>query len=283
MANTAQHNLVLKKYDGKLNLIKDLAQMIDREYSELFHSVIVHGSVATNEVIPYSDFDGLLVVKDSFLTSEKLNRFKSESMKLILKFDPLQHHGWFQIKESQWQDYPQHYLPYEVLENSKLVFPSTNAVEVVLTVNTNEVNYKKSLSQLLKSIENQSNRNFKSERLYEVKSFLSKVMLLPTMYYSAKYNDGIFKKDSFVVVKINFNTEEWNCIHIASLIGSRWNYSLTPIQKLIVTRPERLFRRLTKKYISPRISDDIVIELNEEFFKSLKLFIKKINKDILAN
>lgn len=283
MGNTQKHNLVISKYDGELNLINDLAQMIERDYSKLFHSVIVHGSVATNEVIPYSDFDGLLVVKDSLLNTKKLKKFKKESMKLILKFDPLQHHGWFQINESQLNDYPQYYLPYEILLHSKLIFPRTKSIEANLTVNKDEIDYKRSLKQLISSIQYQSNSDFKSERLYELKSLLSKVMLLPSMYYAAKYNKGIFKKDSFVTVKIDFNAVEWSCIDTASCIRANWSYSMNPIQKQIMTRPERLFRRLTKKYIAPKISDDIKKELDEEFFKSLNLFTQKINKDIFAN
>ena len=107
-------------------------------------------------------------------------------------------------------------------------------------------------------------------------------MLLPSMYYAAKYNKGIFKKESFTVVKNDFMADEWSCMDKASFIRYNWNYSLTPIQKFIMTRPEKLFRRLTKKYVSPRISDDILKELDANFFKSLNLFIEKINKDIFA-
>ena len=49
-----------------------------------------------------------------------------------------------------------------------------------------------------------------------------------------------------------------------------------------MTRPERLFRRVTKKYVSPKIADDMSKELDADFFKSLNLFIQKINKDIFA-
>ena len=282
MGNTQQYKVVIKEYDDNLELINKLGQLIEQDYSELFHSVIVHGSVATNEVIAYSDFDGLLVVKDNFISSKKLEKFKTESMKLILEFDPLQHHGWFQIRESQLKDYPQYYLPYEILENSKLIIPKQAFLELNLTINKDDVDYKRSLKQLIGSINIQSRSNFESVRIYDLKSFLSKVMLLPSMYYAAKYNKGIFKKESFTVVKNDFMADEWSCMDKASFIRYNWNYSLIPIQKFIMTRPEKLFRRLTKKYVSPRISDDILKELDANFFKSLNLFIEKINKDIFA-
>lgn len=282
MVTKQQINITINSYDGELPLVSALSSLIERKYSEIFHSVIVHGSVATNEVIPYSDFDGLLIVKDNFATSKQLQKFKIDSMKLILKFDPLQHHGWFQILESQLREYPQHYLPYETLEYSKLIFPSNDTIELNLNIKEDNIDYKKSLKQLINSIEIQSTYNFKNERLYDFKSFLSKVMLLPTMYYSAKHHKGIFKKDSFVNVKGDFSEEEWRCIDIASRIRLKWNYNLSSLEKLVMTRPERIFRRITKKYVSPKIGEDTLIDLDAEFFKSLKLVIKKINKDIFV-
>lgn len=277
--NSKTYKIIITKYDGDLKIVKDIALLIDRKYSELFHSVIVHGSVATNEVIPYSDFDGLLIVKDKFVNSKKLVDFKLESMKLILKFDPLQHHGWFQIKESQLQDYPQDYLPYEVLTRSKLIFPNMSRIELTLAINEEKVDYKKDLSQLIKSIEKQALYDFKSMRLYELKSFLSKVMLLPTMYYSAKTNQGIFKKESFKIVKEYFNAEEWSCIDTASRIRSSWSYKLYPLQRLVMKRPERVFRKLTK-YVAPHIDVKVQGSLTPEFFKSLNMFIQKVKMDI---
>ncbi|MFK7782972.1 hypothetical protein [Psychroserpens sp.] len=262
-------------------IISSIRNLISNKYDHLFVAVIAHGSFGTNEIIRYSDFDGLIIVKDEFADSDDLTSFKKESMRFLLKFDPLQHHGWFQIKESQLKNYPQFYLPYEVLNHSKLIYPILNNIEINLTFNSDNVDYKRSLKQLINSIENHSSSE--SMRLYELKSFLSKVMLLPTMYYSAKMNKGLFKKDSFTVVKGDFSSQEWNCIETASEIRSHWSYSLSAFQNLIMTRPEIIFRRLTKKFVSPKVSNEINKKLNPAFYKSLKLFIKKINKDIFAN
>ncbi|OUS03489.1 hypothetical protein A9Q86_00830 [Flavobacteriales bacterium 33_180_T64] len=276
-----QYTLSINKYDGKLRLVSALSELIETRYSDIFHSVLVHGSVATNEVIAYSDFDGLLIVKDMFVDSKRLQKFKKESMKLILKFDPLQHHGWFQIKASQLNDYPQYYLPYEILEHSKLLFPNTETLDLKLSINTELIDYKKSLKQLIKSIEQQSILDFDKERLYDIKSFLSKVMLLPSMYYSVKYARGIFKKQSFEMVKPNFNGKEWECIERASNLRLSWSYNLSSFQKNVMTRPEKIFRRLTKKMIAPKASEELKNTLDDEFFESLRLYIKAINEQVL--
>ncbi len=119
-----ENKVLLKVYGGNNSLIKPLQSIIEKKYSELFIAVIVHGSIATNEEIYYSDFDGLLIVKDQYRNSDILNSFIKESQRYIYRFDPLQHHGWFQIYEKDLLDYPQSYLPVEVLGLSKLIYPN---------------------------------------------------------------------------------------------------------------------------------------------------------------
>ena len=113
----------ISPYAGDLKLIYNIRDLIKKKYSFLFHSVLLHGSIATDEVISYSDFDGLLIVKDQYYNSKKLKKFIRESMKLILVFDPLQHHGWFVIFKSQLNNYPQTYFPYEIFKKTKAIYP----------------------------------------------------------------------------------------------------------------------------------------------------------------
>ena len=281
MSTRQHHSSPIKSYDGDSVLVKQLRILIASKYSEIFHCVIVHGSVATNEVINYSDFDGLLIVKDRYANSKQLKVFKKESMKLILKFDPLQHHGWFQILESQLLDFPQSYLPHELLEHSKLLFPNVDGFIINPSIDIKKVDYSKSFELLILSIETQSKLNFENMRIYDIKSFLSKIMLLPSMYYSVKHKKGIFKKQSFDLVNVDFTSEEWKCIEIASEIRLNWKYNLSFFQKFVMTQPEIVFRRLTKKYIAPKGNKEILDKLNDDFLNSLKLFIKKIKHNIL--
>ncbi len=123
-------------YTGTECLVCKLRSLIAANYSHLFTSVVVHGSVATDEVIEYSDFDGLIIIKDQYVNSEELNKFRKESLKLIYKFDPLQHHGWFEIQESDLNNYPQTYLPYELFKYSRLVYPNTT-ITLDLCLNEN--------------------------------------------------------------------------------------------------------------------------------------------------
>jgi hypothetical protein len=280
MSEIAEHRLEINSYDGNLPFVNTLINLINKEYSQLFYAVIVHGSVATNEVVLYSDFDGLLIVKDVFVNSKKLEDFKKDSMKIILGFDPLQHHGWFQIKESDLVNYPENYLPVSTLKYSKFIFPKTKNIELHLKVNT-EVDYKTSLINMLNQFQKRESENWRPENIYQLKSVLSQIMLLPCLYYSAMHNDGIFKRDSFEAVKSNFSKSEWMPIECATEIRANWDYSLNGLQKLLLSLSSRLSKKIVRRFFLPKIPLAIQQKLNDECFENLKLLVKKIKEDIV--
>ena len=65
----------MKKYDYKSDIVISIQQLVKRKYSNIFFGVFVHGSVAEDVIIPYSDFDGLVVVKKQFLGSKIFRSF----------------------------------------------------------------------------------------------------------------------------------------------------------------------------------------------------------------
>jgi len=274
--------MILESYKGNLELIRLLQSLIERKYDDLFLSVIVHGSVATSEIISYSDFDGLLIVREDMVDSQKLKDFKIESMRYILKFDPLQHHGWFQLKESDLNNYPNNYLPISVLQNSKLIFPDINEIQLNIKLN-DLIDYKEALFNVLNSLEERLALNWKPINMFQLKSFLSQIMLIPCLFYSALNNKGIFKRESFEAVKPYFSDEEWSPIKLCSKARLNWKYDLNFIQKVLMHRPERIFRKLTKKVISPPIDyNKFDYVTNDNFMNVLSLFIKKMksHKDL---
>ena len=268
--------VLISTYNYDNICVKKIKLLIQEKYIFLFKAVIIHGSLGTNEDISFSDFDGLLIVKDNWLKSKKLSNFKKESFRIILDYDPLQHHGWFQIKESDLNNYPNNYLPLSVLRNSKLIFPEV--IENNLSIQLRDfVDYKEPLFNVLTSLEKRLAANWKPKNMFQLKSFLSQIMLIPCLFYSALNNKGIFKRESFEAVKPFFSAEEWSPIELASKARLNWKYDLNCIQKSLMVRPERIFRKLTKKILSPGIDDkkfDYVT--NDIFMKQLRLFINKI-------
>lgn len=272
--------LIIFQYEHSEDIIDKLKSLIHEKYSFLFKAVIVHGSIATNEVVFYSDFDGLIIVKDSYNNSKELTAFKNESMKIILNFDPLQHHGWFQINESDLLNYPEDYLPITILEHSKIIYPEEPSLQLNLKVKLN-LDYKTSLLVMLNQFENRITNNWKPKNIYQLKSVLSQIMLIPCLYYSAINNKGIFKRESFDSVESDFSYNEWMPITVATHIRTNWNYSLNGLQKKLFRISNSRLRKIVILFLSPRINKDINEHLNEEFYSNLILLTRKIKKTIL--
>ena len=73
--------MVIELYTGSSWLIKELRELITRKFSHMFVAVVAHGSVASDEVMSYSDFDGLLIVKDKWLGTKELAIFRQDHYK----------------------------------------------------------------------------------------------------------------------------------------------------------------------------------------------------------
>jgi predicted nucleotidyltransferase len=254
-------------YSGDLKLIQELESCITSLYKDLFRAVIVHGSVATGEIINYSDFDGLLIIKDQYKNSAELREFIKKSLRLIYQFDPLQHHGWFIIYESQLQNYPQTYFPYELFGYSRLIYPDN---EVLLKISMPSViDYTKPFKKMAMSLKDKLEKGFRPRGMYQLKSFLSELMLLPALYYQAKFGKGVFKKYSFELTMHDFSSEAWDSIKISSEIRRDWHYKfIFPEQLFVRLETPKFIKKYVRKYMAPPIPDDTKKKLNEQFYGS---------------
>ena len=268
MSKTKANDIIIHRYKGSLELIQLLEELIFPKYSDLFHAVIVHGSVAVNEVIKYSDFDGFLIVNDRFWDSKRLRKFEYDSMKLIYQFDPIQHHGWFKIRRNQLNNFPQSYLPIEALHNSALIFPFSNSITLTYTIET-ETDYGRSLDRLINSIklEMSLNPDIRQMNIYELKSLLSKIMLLPSMYYSFKHRKGVYKKHSFQLVRDDFSMLDWHCIEVSSTIRKKWDYKLNFFAKKLLIYPNHYNRKIAKRIFYPKLGIPEISALDRKFLE----------------
>ena len=173
----SNEHVLISAYNYDNFCVKKIKSLIEEKYAFLFKAVIIHGSLGTNEDINFSDFDGLLIVKDNWLKSKELSSFKKESFKNVLEYDPLQHHGWFQLKESDFNNYPNNYLPLSVLRNSKLIFPDISEMELNIQIN-DFFDYKETLFNILDSLEERLALNWKPKNMFQLKSFLSQIKLM---------------------------------------------------------------------------------------------------------
>jgi hypothetical protein len=176
-------------------------------------------------------------------------------------------------------NYPESYLPVTTLEHSKLIYPIVDSLSFHLKISDN-IDYKRSLVGILTQFEKRIQNNWKPSNIFELKSILSQIMLIPCLYYSAIYNRGIFKRESFEAVKINFTEQEWKPIKIASQVRKDWDKELNFFQSFLLKQTNTLLRKIIRKYVAPRINSKTKEKLNSEFYSNLNKLIQKIKIEI---
>lgn len=227
--------------------VLNIAEYIKLELHDIVISSLVHGSIGTDEEIPYSDFDGLLILKNSIFQSKKTlvqAAIKiSKSFSLMFSYDNLQHHSWFILLEHELSAFPDYYFPRELLKYSKSLDGSIN-----LMINKANYNFKSSgaLENLVKSIHKKASSGKAPGNNYEIKNLFSEFMLLPTLFIQKVTGEGIYKKYSFEKAASYFSEEEWLPMKTVSQLRLNWN---RPANKLPFTPPVIITSRLKKLLI----------------------------------
>ena len=279
--SSSERIISCEPYTGSEELIYSLRDLIKIDYEDLFFGVFVHGSVATGEVLTYSDFDGLLIVKDKFRSSRKLEGFLRDSMRLIYSFDPLQHHGWFLMYESQLKEYPQACFPYELFNSSRTISPSYGiSFSIFMPEN---IDYKGPLFDMIEALDMKVKNHFVPRNMYQAKAFLSQIMLLPVLYIQALKRHGLNKKDSFKIFEKMVTENEYYVIERASYIRESWPLKLNAFQKFCLLRTHGKVRKLIVRYSlpGPAMQAELIKQLDEKFYNSLHLLLESLKKDDL--
>ena len=262
-------------------LVDGLKRIINNDYHSLFKAVIAQGSVGNNEEVRYSDFDGVLVLKDEKVNHELLAGFIKDSTRLINSYDPLQHHGWYIISESDLLDFNPTILPLEVFEHAACIYPF-EPLRLNFKVRS-KVDWIGPAKRMLRSIENKTKQPDKIRGMFLLKSFLSEVMLLPTLIYQAKEKKGIFKKDSFPVMQDLYSPEAWRAIEIASDIRIQWHYKSRISNKIFTSlKNKRGLKKPVRNYLAPAIPAVIQKELHGGFKEALERLIEE-SKTLLSH
>jgi len=256
-------------------IIKDLSMDLIGAY--------IHGSLGTYEEIPYSDFDALVIIKDEIFEDKKrivrVAKKMIKAKKIMYKFDPIQHHGWFIMTESDLKNYPQTYFPHELFEHAKSLFPD-KGTKLEIYLNKNGYDYIQPFHNLANSIIRKIDSNKIPKNMFQLKSLLSEFMLLPALYIQARDKKGVYKKFSFDLARKDFPETEWEIINEVSEIRDNWHYKMGKIKRkiFIVTNP--VYRKIVTRYLSPEIPTDINEKLIPEFYEKIKKLCVKMKEKI---
>ncbi|MCC7232557.1 MAG: nucleotidyltransferase domain-containing protein [Bacteroidia bacterium] len=222
-------------YDHGYGPVEKIGQAVKTFESHLA-GAYVHGSFATGDHTAYSDFDGLLIVKDETVSDPvrlaQLSEKTRGTLKLMLEIDPLQHHGWFALSEKNLSGYPEQYLPVEVLKYAQSLLPE-KGLQLSLTVCSlprSGEHFRIFVRHLARRLPQLSS----AKNLYTIKAVLSQFMLLPALYVESRDGKGIYKRESFASAKKDFSGQEWKIMDEVSAIRFGWKQEYARL-------PRRLF------------------------------------------
>lgn len=235
--------------------------------------VFLHGSLATNDYTGFSDVDVGIFVKNEVMVDasllKKLQKRIRGALRIILRFDNLQHHGLFIIPECFMMNYPEEYLPIEVFKYSKVI---GKIFKVRIYSKKDPLSARKKLFHMVKAIEKFHDA---PKNLYELKHKVSMVMLLPTLFLQAN-GRYLYKKFSFETVKKELPNEWW-IIDDVSDIRSKWLHERSPVFSTLVNiSPNIWYPSALLRKINWHIPKTFQYLFNERFTNGLRRLMSAI-------
>ena len=228
-------------YAGANRYVLEMKAFLRERLPEALTEAVVHGSLGTGEEMGYSDFDALVVLRDHvFERGSSLVRTAAilgEARRIMLSYDPLQHHGWFVLAEASLKRYPAAYFPTELFAYSRSLLHDT---PFEMTVRWHEpVDYRSPFHRLCRSLLRKL-AGPPPAQAYALKSLLSEFLLLPALYVQARDGKGLFKKFTFESARGDFAAETWSVMADVSEVRTRWRQILADADvRRLTARPDR--------------------------------------------
>lgn len=269
---TQKIEISVSMYQGKNPYVIRMMDYLNQHLKNDLVGAYLHGSLGTYDENAFSDFDGLAILRNGVFEKPdilaeaalKLN----EARNIMLDFDPIQHHGWFVLTEGDLQYYPEHYFPWELFQYAKSLLRE-KGLQFLIQIRSNENSFKRGFSELSANIIRRIERKEYPKNVYQLKSFLSQFLLLPSLYIQACHGKGIYKKFSFEAAKLDFAINDWAIMDEISILREKWSYDLGRTRKRLMSRPTVISHYLVK-HLGPPIPDDIRYLLTTDFYGRVK-------------
>jgi hypothetical protein len=259
-------------YTGANPNVLGLMAALEKQLLPEIHSVILQGSLATNEEIAYSDFDALIVLTNKSLSNPKILLNALVQLQSMYRFvanqDPLQHHGWFVTTEKLLHHHFDDFFPLEIFNHSALLYPNKSTFRLELCLIRDTEAYRHQFYSTIKATEKELLSGQYLKNMYELKSTLSKFMLLPALYVQLRERTGVYKKESFGAAKKDFSESEWEVMDEVSKLRSCWSQEMTAWRKQLITLHPSWSRKIAKRF-APAVPPEVKSELISKSTKML--------------
>jgi hypothetical protein len=240
----------------------------------------VHGSLSTLDYCDYSDLDTLMIVKKSVIENPRrlhsLQPLSLSATRFLYMVDIFQHHGHFAIAEQDLEYFPESYFPPVLFRYSTALLDVTDGVNI--RQRESEIENQHALWRMCYSFRESHYRKRYPKNNYTVKSYLSRLMLLPALYLQCK-GRSCYKKFSFEEASHDFDPAVWEAIKTATAIREEWQSPtlMSWYRRLLAMGCNRLMIARVGRVLSGRIPDRLERRLNGEFYENAACFAEELS------
>ena len=271
---TVKIKATISEYQYLNKQVLGLKNFLQQNLANELVAAFVHGSAATDELIPYSDLDVLVIIKNSVFADKKKLLHVAEKLKeaekFMYEFDLLQHHGWFVLSEKELMHYDNNYFPAELFEHCKSLL-TNRIVNLDISLAVNNFSQSVQLKNICSSILRKTATGICPSTMYHLKILLSEFMLLPSLYVQAKDGKAVFKKFSFQKAKVDFTDEDWRTMDEVSAIRIHWKQNNISITNEKIATRLSLFKNVSNLFRS-KVPKDLKEQINYSFLKRMEAF-----------
>ncbi len=180
----------------------------------------IHGSLATLDYEKnFSDFDSILIIKKN-ATSRDLAGLRKQLLRAYARMhaiDSAQHHGIPVLYEPEFGYYPEHYFPLGILASSVPVIPCSKPV----FIRDDGAEKKAIFAKNQQFFERYTQKKPRWLSAYDFKLFVSKVLLLPTLFFQAR-GTPCLKKESFTRITKYLPSDVSGTLSFFSTLRRAW-------------------------------------------------------------
>lgn len=263
----AERSLRIEPYRGDNAAVLRMKVYLQTHLADDLAGAYILGSLGTGEEIAYSDFDALAIIRNEvFDDAQRLSRvghMLSRARRIMFEHDPLQHHGWFVITEAELEHYPEDYLPLEVLAYGKALVP--NEAHSLRIRELPPLSGTVSFLRLAAAVQRRTEPRGRPRNLYQLKGFLSQVMLLPARYVQARDGRGVFKKWSFDFAKSDFTADDWRVMETVSRLRMEWLQPVSGLRRRLLVSCRPGIRKVVIRF-APEIPSAWARSLSPAFY-----------------
>ena len=239
--------LQIDKYKGNNKCVIKIINLLENFKSPIIKKAFIHGSIASNEIIEYSDVDTVLIINCKNINSrsslQKYDAIIKATYKEMLLHDPLQHHGWRIIDKSKIATSSNIILPKATISELKSIFFNgssslyQNNKQSKYTINSFN-NISNSITQKLSNFECLNN-------MFLFKILISETLLLPTIYLQYKLQEDISKKESFDRIREFIDINQQKTLSAIEIFRKNWKNPIVDIDDPTLAALQKMQQEIT--------------------------------------